>query len=116
MDVDDFFESSAASDGLLRLFLEGEDSAGHRVLQIEVAVGVDVVESILLQEVFSNHSSHFEGQLLVDRQSVGTDQLDDFLKFGLDLQQGADLGADLWEVRRDVVSVPLIERLWVERV
>ena len=80
---------------------------------MNVAVSVNIVESVLLQEELTNHTSDFERQLLVNGQCVGTDQLDDFLQFGLDLEQTADLRSDFREILGDVVSEPLVQTLQV---
>ena len=54
--------------------------------------------------------------MLRSTAGVGTDQLDDFLQFGLDLEQTADLRSDFREILCDVVSEPLVQTLRVERV
>ena len=86
-------DRDAATDCRLHRLVGGADHAQHRVLLAERAVGVDVVEGRLLQEVLAQQPTGLEHDALGGRERVGAEQLHDLEQRALALQQVERPGA-----------------------
>ena len=94
--------------------MRGADDAQHRVLLGERAVGVDLVERRLLQEVLAQQAAGLEHDPLGGRERVGSEQLHDLEQRALALQQVQRPGAVRAPVLRDLAVEPgaeLVERV-----
>jgi len=77
----DLVFSGGFNDSLLGLIEEDGDTSHHTDSLVDGALVIIRGEGILLEEIFSDDLGDFEGQFLIFRKGVSTDQLDDFVKF-----------------------------------
>ena len=92
------------------------DEFQHSVLLIERSIGIHLVESVLMQIVFSDHFRRFERHSVFIRKRVYADESYDFVEVGFFLQDVHYKRPQINEIRADFLRIPFRHTIGVKRI